>query len=157
LKGLTVSGAATWPPASSAPPAGSAAWLPDDFPSVGNCFSRACITRSVLTHVTGRWGLLVLEALRRAGVLRFSELRDRIDGVSEKMLSKTLRDLEGDGLILRTSRPVVPPHVDYRLTGMGESVGVHIEGLVQCIESHAREFASVHCASDGAPRAGSAS
>ncbi len=76
--------------------------------------------------------------------MRFSELRDRIDGVSEKMLSKTLRDLEGDGLILRTSRPVVPPHVDYRLTGMGESVGVHIEGLVHCIETHAREFATAH-------------
>jgi DNA-binding HxlR family transcriptional regulator len=113
---------------------------------MGNCFSRACITRSVLTHVTGRWGLLVLEALRRAGVLRFSELRDRIDGVSEKMLSKTLRDLERDGLILRTSRPVVPPHVDYRLTGMGESVGVHVEGLVRSIETHASAFASAQCA-----------
>jgi len=126
-------------------PAGAAS-PPADLPLIGNCFSRACITRSVLAHVTGRWGLLVLEAIRRAGVLRFSELRDRIDGVSEKMLSKTLRDLEGDGLVLRMSRPVVPPYVDYRLTGMGESVGVHIEGLVRCIETHARDFVSAQCA-----------
>ena len=52
---------------------------------------------------------LVLSAVREAGMLRFSELRDRIDGISEKMLAQTLRDLERDGLLVRTSRPVVPP------------------------------------------------
>ncbi len=108
-------------------------------PAVGDCFSRACVSRSVLAHVTGRWGSLVIAALRVAGVLRFSELRDRIEGISEKMLAQTLRDLERDGLLTRTSRPVVPPHVDYRLTPMGAGVAEHIEALVRWIERHARD------------------
>lgn len=115
---------------------------PADLPAVGNCFDRRCISRSVLAHVTGRWGSLVIAALRVSGVLRFSELRDRIDGISEKMLAQTLRDLERDGLLLRTSRPVVPPYVDYRLTPMGVGVAEHIEGLVRWIEAHARDFMS---------------
>jgi DNA-binding HxlR family transcriptional regulator len=105
----------------------------------GDCFSRRCPTRSVLAHVTGRWGSLVLSALRAAGVLRFSQLRDRIDGISEKMLAQTLRDLERDGLLVRNSRPVVPPYVDYRLTAMGLGVSEHVEGLVRWIEAHVRD------------------
>jgi DNA-binding HxlR family transcriptional regulator len=118
------------------------------FPPVGNCFDRRCITRSVLGHVTGRWGSLVIAALRASGVLRFSELRDRIDGISEKMLAQTLRDLERDGLLLRTSRPVVPPYVDYRLTPMGEGVAQHIEALVRWIESHVRDLVGAQRAHD---------
>ena len=86
--------------------------------------------------MTGRWGSLVFAALIGAGVLRFSELRDRIDGISEKMLAQTLRDLERDGLVLRTSRPVVPPYVDYRLTAMGLGVAEHLVALVRLVESH---------------------
>ena len=112
------------------------------FPPAGDCFDRRCPSRKVLAHVAGRWGSLVIAALRVSGVLRFSELRDRIDGISEKMLAQTLRDLERDGLLLRTSRPVVPPYVDYRLTPMGVGVAEHIEGLVRWIEAHARDFMS---------------
>jgi DNA-binding HxlR family transcriptional regulator len=97
------------------------------------------VSRTILTHVTGRWGSLVIAALRISGVLRFSELRDRIGGISEKMLAQTLRDLERDGLILRTSRPVVPPYVDYRLTALGIGVAEHVEGLVRWIEAHVRD------------------
>jgi DNA-binding HxlR family transcriptional regulator len=109
-------------------------------PAIGNCFDRRCPSRRILTHVTGRWGSLVLTALREAGVLRFSELRNRVDGVSEKMLSQTLRDLEHDGLLLRTSRPVAPPHVEYRLTPLGAGVAEHVEGLVRWIETHVRDL-----------------
>ena len=68
--------------------------------------------------------------------------RDRIDGISEKMLSQTLRDLERDGVLLRTSRPVVPPYVDYRLTEMGTAVAQHVSELVRWVETHMQEFVS---------------
>ena len=90
----------------------------------------------------------MLSALRGAGVLRFSELRDRIAGISEKMLAQTLRELEADGLLLRTSRPVVPPHVDYRLTAMGTGVAEHVDGLVRWIEAHVRELVAARRAHD---------
>jgi DNA-binding HxlR family transcriptional regulator len=107
---------------------------------VGNCFDRRCTARAVLSHVGGRWGSLVLGALWSGGVLRFSELRTRIDGISEKMLAQTLRELEGDGLISRTSRPVVPPYVDYRLTPMGTGVAEHVDALIRWLQNHVSEL-----------------
>jgi DNA-binding HxlR family transcriptional regulator len=101
--------------------------------------------------VTGRWGSLVLAAVREAGVLRFSELRDRIDGISEKMLAQTLRDLERDGLLVRTSRPVVPPYVDYRLSEMGAGVAEHVDGLVRWIELNVRGLVNAQQAHDTGP------
>ncbi|MBD5635402.1 MAG: helix-turn-helix transcriptional regulator, partial [Candidatus Eremiobacteraeota bacterium] len=68
-------------------------------PARGNCFSGACPGRTILSHVAGRWGSLVIAALRSAEALRFSQLRVRIEGVSEKMLAQTLRELERDGLV----------------------------------------------------------
>ncbi len=112
----------------------------ETLPERGNCFEQQCPARAILTHVTGRWGSLILAALRASGVLRFSELRDRIGGISEKMLAQTLRDLEGDGLIVRTSRPVVPPHVDYRLTPLGQGVAEHVDGLIRWIETNVRDL-----------------
>ncbi len=105
-------------------------------PAVGDCFNRRCPSRVVLGHVTGRWGSLVLSALRENEVLRFSELRHRIGGISEKMLAQTLRDLERDGLLSRKSRPVVPPYVDYRLTELGAGAAERVEALVRWVEGH---------------------
>jgi DNA-binding HxlR family transcriptional regulator len=118
--------------------------------AVGNCFNSRCPTRKVLGHVTGRWGSLVIAALRAAGVLRFSELRARIDGISEKMLAQTLRELERDGLLLRTSRPVVPPYVDYRLTEIGAGLAEHVDGLVRWIETHVGYVVDAQRAHDNA-------
>jgi DNA-binding HxlR family transcriptional regulator len=101
-----------------------------------------------LAHVTGRWGTLILAALLEAGTLRFSALRGRIDGVSEKMLAQTLRELERDGFLLRTSRPVVPPHVDYRLTPLGAEIAAHVDALVRCIETHVRDVVCAQLAHD---------
>jgi DNA-binding HxlR family transcriptional regulator len=129
--------------------AAQAAEADPEAPRVGNCFSRRCPTRAILTHVTGRWGSLVLAAIRQARVLRFSELRDRIDGISEKMLAQTLRDLERDGLLVRTSRPVVPPYVDYRLTELGAGLAEHIDGLVSWIEANVRGLVSAQRDHDG--------
>jgi DNA-binding HxlR family transcriptional regulator len=89
----------------------------------------------VLQHVTSRWGVLVLVALL-AGTHRFSDLRRKIGGVSEKMLAQTLQWLEGDGFVLRTQYPVVPPHVEYSLTPMGVEVARQVEGLADWIEGN---------------------
>jgi DNA-binding HxlR family transcriptional regulator len=94
-----------------------------------------CPSRVILTHVTSRWGVLVMIALQD-GTHRFSSLRRRIGGVSERMLAQTLRVLEGDGLVTRTAHPVVPPHVDYDLTPLGKQVATHVLGLARCIEGN---------------------
>src|SRR5690606_7659717 len=84
-------------------------------------FAKACPSRGTLEHVTGRWGGLILGALYE-GSLRFNELRRRVDGVSEKMLSQTLHALERDGLVHREAQPTNPPRVDYELTPLGREV-----------------------------------
>lgn len=99
----------------------------------GQLFAADCPSRGVLDHVTSRWGVLALVALRD-GTLRFSELRRRIGGVSEKMLAQTLQALEEDGFVLRTAYPEVPPRVDYRLTPLGAEVAAHVATLVDWIE-----------------------
>lgn len=99
----------------------------------GNLFDARCLSRAVLKHVTSRWGVLVLLALRD-GTLRFSELRRHIGGVSEKMLAQTLQELESDGFLLRVAHNVVPPHVDYSLTILGESVSRKVMALADWIE-----------------------
>jgi DNA-binding HxlR family transcriptional regulator len=124
----------------------------------GNCFKRQCPGRSILAHLTGRWGSLIATALRKDGTLRFSELRDRIEGISEKMLAQTLRDLENDGLVSRLSRGTVPPHVEYSLTPMGEGAAMHVEALVNWVESNVRQVVETRRAheSPGARMVGSA-
>lgn len=101
----------------------------------GELFDPDCPSRIVLQHVSSRWGVLVLVALL-AGTHRFSDLRRKIGGVSEKMLAQTLQFLELDGFVLRKSYPVVPPHVEYSLTPMGTEVALHVEGLADWIEGN---------------------
>ncbi|WP_196257943.1 winged helix-turn-helix transcriptional regulator [Pelagibacterium limicola] len=99
----------------------------------GHLFAEACPSREVLKHVTSRWGVLVLIALL-TGTHRFSALRRKIGGVSERMLAQTLQWLEDDGFVLRVSHPVVPPHVEYSLTPMGQEVAEQVRGLADWIE-----------------------
>ena len=87
-------------------------------PGPGEVFAAACPSRVVLDHVTSKWGVLVLVALSD-GPQRWSELRRRAEGISEKMLAQTLRTLEADGLVHRDAQPVIPPRVDYSLTDRG--------------------------------------
>lgn len=101
----------------------------------GELFAADCPSRGVLQHVTSRWGVLVLVALL-AGMHRFSDLRRKVGGVSEKMLAQTLQCLEGDGFVLRRSYPVVPPRVEYSLTPMGIEVARQVEGLADWIEGN---------------------
>jgi DNA-binding HxlR family transcriptional regulator len=99
----------------------------------GELLSEGCPSREVLKHVTSRWGVLVLIALQR-GTHRFSELRRRIGGVSERMLAQTLQWLEADGFVARRAYPVVPPHVEYTLTPLGEEVAEKVRLLADWIE-----------------------
>ncbi|KKD07230.1 winged helix-turn-helix transcriptional regulator [Streptomyces sp. WM6386] len=96
-------------------------------------FAKACPSRNTLEHVTGRWGGLTLGALYE-GSLRFNELRRRVDGVSEKMLSQTLQALERDGLVHREAQPTNPPRVDYELTPLGRGVAERLVGLIEFVE-----------------------
>lgn len=93
----------------------------------------------MLGHVTGRWGGLVLGALL-GGTRRYSELRDRIDAISEKMLAQTLRDLERDGLVVRRQHPAMPPRVDYRLTPGGIEVARRVDSLINWLQDNVHEL-----------------
>ena len=86
-------------------------------------------TRALVEHVTSKWGVVVL-LLLTDGTLRWSELKRRTNGASEKMLIQTLKTLEHDGLVVRTAHPVVPPHVDYALSPEGERAATLLAPLV---------------------------
>lgn len=99
-------------------------------------FSRLCTSREVFQHVTGRWGALVVVALGGSeSAMRFGELRRRVDGVSDRMLAQTLAQLEREGVVVRTVRSSIPPHVDYVLTALGQRIAEPLETLVGIIES----------------------
>ncbi|HET7775065.1 MAG TPA: helix-turn-helix domain-containing protein [Azospira sp.] len=99
----------------------------------GDVFAEKCPSREVLKHVTSRWGVLILVALL-GGTHRFSELRRKVGGVSERMLAQTLQWLETDGFVRRQAYPVVPPHVEYSLTPLGRAAGEKVETLADWIE-----------------------
>ena len=106
-----------------------------------------CEVRQILDRVADKWSLLVIALLDRR-VLRFTELRREIDGISQRMLTVTLRQLERDGLVRRTVHPVVPPRVDYELTPLGASLHETIQALVSWTESHQQEIAAARSAYD---------
>ncbi|HDF2329380.1 TPA: winged helix-turn-helix transcriptional regulator [Morganella morganii] len=99
----------------------------------GNLFAAQCPSREILKHVTSRWGILILISLRD-GTHRFSDLRRKIGGISEKMLAQSLQALEQDGFINRVSYPILPPHVEYTLTGSGEQISEKVAMLADWIE-----------------------
>ncbi|KPC61801.1 winged helix-turn-helix transcriptional regulator [Streptomyces chattanoogensis] len=86
------------------------------------------LAREIFSDVANKWALLIIEALGER-TLRFSELRNEIEGISHKMLTQNLRMLERNGLVERTVHPVVPPRVDYALTEPGQALRVTIDGL----------------------------
>jgi len=100
---------------------------------LGQVLSTECPSREILEHLANKWSILVLRCLSD-GVHRFSELKQRIEGVSEKMLAQTLKMLEQDGFILRTVYPVVPPKVEYQLTITGSQAAEKIMNLVGWLE-----------------------
>jgi DNA-binding HxlR family transcriptional regulator len=100
-----------------------------------------CDVRQILDRVADKWSLLVV-ALLDHRTMRFSELRRQIDGISQRMLTVTLRQLERDGLVRRTVYPVVPPRVEYQLTPLGKTLHATIQSLVAWTEDHQAEIAA---------------
>ncbi len=85
--------------------------------------------RDLIGRVADKWTMLILEVLAEKGTLRFTRLSELLYGISQKMLTQTLRQMERDGLVTRTVHPVVPPKVEYDLTQLGMSLGAAFCGV----------------------------
>lgn len=106
-----------------------------------------CNVRQILDRVADKWSLLAIALLDRRS-MRFTELRKEIDGISQRMLTVTLRHLERDGLVSRTIHPVIPPRVEYALTPLGISLHDTIQALLVWTEDHQNEIADARIAYD---------
>lgn len=106
-----------------------------NIPQKGFVLAKNCPSREILNHLTSRWGILVMVVLLN-GTKRFSEIRREIEGVSERMLSETLKQLEADGMLIRKSYNSVPPHTDYTLTDYGRQAGERLYQLVDWLENN---------------------
>ena len=106
---------------------GSVAAPPHVYPEVSP--EVEALVTQVIGRVADKWTMLVIEVLIEHGELRFTRLAEQIEGISQKMLTQTLRQMERDGLVVRTVHPVVPPRVEYRLTDMGVSLGAAFCGV----------------------------
>ena len=98
-----------------------------------------CHAREMLARIGDKWSMYVIHVLGDAGTLRFNELRSRVDGISQRMLTVTLRGMERDGLVVRTVYPEVPPRVEYALTRLGRTLRQLVRGLVQWSGAHLTE------------------
>jgi len=114
-------------------------------------FALGCPSRQVLDRVGDRWTVLVVLALRD-GTLRFTQVRDRVQGISEKVLSGLLRGLVRDGLLTRTQQPGIPPRVDYALTPLGEDLAATLGGLDRWAREHAAQMLRARDVYDSASR-----
>lgn len=99
-----------------------------------------CPVRNVLDRFGDKWSVLILLALGELDKMRFNELHKSIGSISQKMLSFTLRKLEADGLVKRTVFPEIPPRVEYQITKRGDSLLVHIHGLVEWAKENMEEI-----------------
>jgi len=115
-----------------------------------DAFLAQCPSRQLLDRISDKWVTLVLAALERRP-LRYSQLARTIAGVSQKMLTQTLRTLERDGLLTRTVTPTVPVTVTYELTELGRSLQAVIKGLKSWAESHMDEVLSARSSYDAQP------
>lgn len=117
-------------------------------PTVDNC--RA--TREILDRIADKWSLFVI-AMLRDGPRRFNELRREVTGISQRMLTLTLRTLERDGLVTRTMYPTIPPRVDYELTDLAKGLLGPVMGLVMWAEINKEAIAAARQSFDeGAER-----
>jgi DNA-binding HxlR family transcriptional regulator len=98
------------------------------------------LVRDIIGKVADKWTMLILETLEEHGTLRFTDVGRKVGDISQKMLTKTLRQMEADGLVARTVHPVIPPHVDYALTPMGQSLSAAFCGVWQWAALHHAEI-----------------
>jgi DNA-binding HxlR family transcriptional regulator len=104
------------------------------------------LVREIIERVADKWTMLVLEVLEEHGVVRFTRLGKLVGGVSQKMLTKTVRQMERDGLVTRTVHPVIPPRVEYELTELGRSLGEAFCGVWIWAEAHGEEIEQARAA-----------
>ena len=112
------------------------------------------LVREIIERVADKWTMLVLEVLEEHGVVRFTRLGKLVGGVSQKMLTKTVRQMERDGLVTRTVHPVIPPRVEYELTELGRSLGEAFCGVWIWAEAHGAEIARARETFEGRRQAG---
>ncbi|MEZ0110248.1 DNA-binding HxlR family transcriptional regulator [Catenulispora sp. EB89] len=112
-------------------------------------FAQGCPSRDLLDRIGDKWSILVLGALGQNGRSRFTDLRKRLAGVSEKMLTQTLRALERDGLVLRTVYPEVPVRVEYELTPLGVTLRGPVKALTEWSLEHTTEVLAAREDYDG--------
>ena len=121
----------------------------ETLPLPPNVYSATCATRQVLDRIADKWTALVIGTLED-GPMRFSQIQKRIDGISQKMLTQTLRSLERDGLIKREAFAEVPPRVVYTLTPLGETLCAPIAAIRVWAETHISEVSEAQNAYDSA-------
>jgi DNA-binding HxlR family transcriptional regulator len=107
------------------------------------------LVREIIERVADKWTMMVLEVLEEHGVVRFTRLGELVGGVSQKMLTKTVRQMERDGLVIRTVHPVIPPKVEYELTKLGRSLGEAFCGVWIWAEKHGEEIERARAAFKG--------
>jgi DNA-binding HxlR family transcriptional regulator len=110
-------------------------------------FTAACPTREILDRIGDRWTVLLVSSLE-GGPMRFSELGRRVEGISQKMLTQTLRGLERDGLVTRTVHAAVPPRVDYALTDLGRTLTPVLAALDVWARTHMADVVASRTAYD---------
>ncbi len=98
------------------------------------------LVEEIIGRVADKWTMIVLEILEEKGTLRFTQIAKLASGISQKMLTKTVRQMERDGLLTRTVYPVVPPRVEYRLTHLGNSLSGAFCGVWMWAEEHHKEI-----------------
>jgi DNA-binding HxlR family transcriptional regulator len=106
------------------------------------------LVTELIGRVADKWTMLILEALTERAEVRFTRLSKLVPGISYKMLTQTLRQMEREGLVARTVYPVVPPKVDYRLTPLGLSLGAAFCGVWMWAEEHLKEVETARAAFD---------
>ena|ERR1051325_4605491 len=113
-----------------------------------DAFAASCPSRRLLDTIGNKWSSLAIVALGLEGPMRYTELSARIDGVSQKMLTQTLRNLERDGLLTRTVTPSVPVRVDYELTPLGLTLLEPMRHIKEWAEAHMPEVDTARAAYD---------
>ncbi len=111
-----------------------------------------CHAREMLVRIGDKWSVYVIHLLGDAGTLRFNELRAQVDGISQRMLTVTLRGMERDGLVTRTIYPEVPPRVEYSLTPLGKTLRQLVRGLVAWSGAHLAEVDAARATYDARNR-----
>jgi DNA-binding HxlR family transcriptional regulator len=110
------------------------------------------LVTELIGRVADKWTMLILEVLAEHGELRFTRLGNLVDGISQKMLTQTLRQMERDGLVVRTVHPVIPPHVEYRLTDLGQGLTYAFCGVWQWAGENLERIEAARAAFDGRPK-----